>query len=67
MSERERSLSSEPMSKGECFRKLSHPQNPNEGQGWEQTDVNDTLNTFDRGVSGRRRWLFTITTDPIQE
>ena len=29
------------------FRKTAHPRYKNEGQGWEQTDVNDTLNIFD--------------------
>lgn len=49
MSEREKSSLSEQTNKGECFRKTSHPQTPDEGQGWEKTEVNDTLNTFDRG------------------
>ena len=31
----------------ETFRKTAHPQNKYEGQGWEHTDVNDTLNIFD--------------------
>lgn len=29
------------------FRKQSHPQNAEQGQGWEETTVNDTLNVFD--------------------
>ena len=29
------------------FRKLAHPQNAEEGQGWEKTEVNDTLNIYD--------------------
>lgn len=29
------------------FRKLAHPQNADEGQGWEETEINDTLNIFD--------------------
>ena len=32
-----------------CYRKTRHPRNPNEGQGWEDTYVNDTLNIFDTG------------------
>lgn len=31
------------------FRKTSHPQNMSQGQGWEETDVNDTLNIYDSG------------------
>ena len=33
------------------FRKMSHPQNADMAQGWEETDVNDTLNVFDTGES----------------
>lgn len=29
------------------FRKTAHPQNKDEGQGWESTDRSDTLNVFD--------------------
>ena len=29
------------------FRKQGHPQNSQQGQGWEETTVNDTLNIFD--------------------
>lgn len=29
------------------YRKQGHPQNSEQGQGWEATDVNDTLNVFD--------------------
>ena len=29
------------------FRKQAHPTKADEGQGWEQTDVSDTLNVFD--------------------
>lgn len=29
------------------FRKMGHPQNSEQCQGWEQTDVSDTLNIFD--------------------
>lgn len=32
-----------------CYRKTAHPRNPEEGQGWEETEVNDTLNIFDNG------------------
>ena len=32
-----------------CYRKQSHPRNPNEGQGWDETEINDTLNIFDTG------------------
>ena len=34
-----------------CYRKQGHPQNSEQGQGWQQTDVNDTLNVFDNGES----------------
>lgn len=30
-----------------CFRKTGHPQNSGQGQGWEQTETQDTLNAFD--------------------
>lgn len=36
-------------SKKHTYRKTSHPRNADEGQGWEETKVNDTLNTFDTG------------------
>lgn len=32
-----------------AYKKLGHPRNAYEGQGWEETSVNDTLNTFDQG------------------
>ena len=32
---------------GRCFRKQGHPRSAEEGQGWEQTEVCDTLNVFD--------------------
>lgn len=31
-----------------AYRKMGHPQNADQGQGWEETNVNDTLNTFDQ-------------------
>ena len=31
----------------EAFRKQGHPQTAEGGQGWEPTDVSDTLNVFD--------------------
>lgn len=31
------------------FRKSSHAKNAEDGQGWEETEVNDTLNAFDTG------------------
>ena len=34
-----------------CYRKTSHPRNPSEGQGYEETSIADTLNTFDSGES----------------
>lgn len=34
-----------------CFRKTTHPRNPAEGQGYEQTHVSDTLNVYDNGES----------------
>ena len=30
-----------------CYRKQGHPQNAEQGQGWEETETNDTLNAFD--------------------
>lgn len=32
-----------------AYRKQGHPQNKEQGQGWERTDTNDTLNAFDSG------------------
>ena len=32
---------------GGCFRKQAHPKNAEEGQGWEEAEVCDTLNVFD--------------------
>ena len=34
-----------------AFRKTSHPQNAEQGQGWEETDTNDTLNVTDNSES----------------
>lgn len=31
------------------YKKMSHPKNKEDGQGWEETEVNDTLNIFDNG------------------
>lgn len=31
------------------YRKQGHPQNSEQGQGWEETNVNDTLNIYDNG------------------
>lgn len=33
----------------QTFRKTSHAKDSEDGQGWQPTDVNDTLNTFDQG------------------
>ncbi len=33
----------------QTFRKSSHARTSDEGQGWEETEVNDTLNIFDNG------------------
>lgn len=33
------------------YRKTGHPQNKYMAQGWEETEVNDTLNVFDNGES----------------
>jgi DNA (cytosine-5)-methyltransferase 1 len=30
-----------------CYRKKGHPQNAEQGQGWEKTEINDILNIFD--------------------
>lgn len=32
-----------------AYKKTSHPKSPEDGQGWAETDVNDTLNAFDQG------------------
>lgn len=29
------------------YRKTGHPQNAQQGQGWEETEISDTLNIFD--------------------
>ena len=34
-----------------CFRKTSHAKSKEDGQGWQETEVNDTLNIFDNGES----------------
>ena len=34
-----------------CYRKTSHPRSSDDGQGWEETKTNDTLNIFDNGES----------------
>lgn len=31
------------------YKKTAHARNSQEGQGWTETDVNDTLNIFDNG------------------
>lgn len=48
MSMKENLSSNEPI-KVQCYRKQAHPRNSTEGQGWEETTVNDTLNVFDNG------------------
>ena len=30
-----------------CFRKMGHPMNAEQAQGWETTELSDTLNTHD--------------------
>ena len=32
---------------GYCYRKTSHPRTPDEPQGYEETDIADTLNIYD--------------------
>ena len=34
-----------------CYRKTSHAKTAEDGQGWQETDTNDTLNAFDQGES----------------
>ena len=41
------SMKESALSNATCYRKQGHPQNAEQGQGWEQTDTNDTLNAFD--------------------
>ena len=36
---------------GGVFRKQTHPKNKTDGQGWEETQICDTLNVFDLGDS----------------
>ena len=33
------------------FRKQGHPRNSRGGQGWEETEIADTLNVYDNGES----------------
>ena len=33
------------------YRKTAHPQSAEEGQGWEETDICDTLNVYDNSES----------------
>ncbi len=33
--------------RGYCYRKTAHPQTPDEPQGYEDTEIADTLNIFD--------------------
>ena len=33
--------------RGYCYRKTSHPRTPDEPQGYEDTEIADTLNIFD--------------------
>lgn len=40
------------------YRKQGHPQNSEQGQGWEETTINDTLNVFDNS-EGRTPTLIT--------
>lgn len=40
-------MSTKEKSSCRTFRKKSHPQNSQQPQEWEETDVNDTLNAFD--------------------
>ena len=48
MSMKEKSSSNlNPIKRGGCYRKTAHPQNAEEGQGWEEARVSDTLNVFD--------------------
>lgn len=34
-----------------CYRKMTHPHNLSEGQGYEEASIADTLNAFDTGES----------------
>ena len=43
------SMKESALSNTTCFRKQGHPQTSEQGHGWEQTEVNDTLNAFDSG------------------
>ena len=47
--ELETNMSTRESASYKCYRKTAHPRTSDEGQGWEETDVNDTLNIFDTG------------------
>ena len=47
MSQKEKSSFSNMNKWGGCYRKTGHPQTAEEGQGWEEATVSDTLNVFD--------------------
>lgn len=47
--ESDRNMSARENVSFKCYKKMSHPKSPGEGQGWTDTEVNDTLNIFDNG------------------
>ena len=47
MSQREKSSCNGMSKRGGIFRKTAHPQTADGGQGWEETNIADTLNVFD--------------------
>lgn len=48
-----------------CYRKTSHPQNSTEGQGWTETEINDTLNIYDN--TEQRTPTIVIREDDMEE
>lgn len=50
--------------KPSTYRKSSHAKSPIDGQGWEEADVNDTLNVFDSGEN--RTPTLVVQSMPIE-
>ena len=48
--------------KAKTYRKTGHPQTAEQGQGWEETEVNDTLNIYD---NGEVRTPTLVVDDPV--
>jgi len=50
-----------------CYRKRGHPQTAEQGQGWEETDVNDTLNIFDTGETRTPTLILENHKQPVKK